>query len=99
MDKISEEFFTYLSRCIHGHRILMISPTVPRVLPPWCQGAHYQHLGLETLGFDASTRLVRNLLGGLPLGAGPGEEIVRQDRGEPLFMEEIVRASSIGGTL
>jgi predicted ATPase len=76
MDKISEEFFTYFSHCIHGHKILMISAYRPEVAPPWAQGAHYQRLGLETLSFDASTRLVRNILGGLLL-----DPVLEKDRG------------------
>jgi class 3 adenylate cyclase/tetratricopeptide (TPR) repeat protein len=91
MDKISEEFFTYFSHCIHGHKILMISAYRPEGAPPWAQGAHYQRLGLETLSFDASTRLVRNILGGLPLETTLEKKIVNKTEGNPLFVEEIIR--------
>jgi len=91
MDKISEEFFTYFSHCIHGHKILMISAYRPEGVPPWAQGAHYQRLGLETLSFDASTRLVRNILGGLPLDLAIEKEIGEKTGGNPFFVEEIVR--------
>jgi class 3 adenylate cyclase/tetratricopeptide (TPR) repeat protein len=91
MDKISEEFFTYFSHCIHGHKILMISAYRPEGAPPWAQGTHYQRLGLETLGFDASTRLVRNILGGLPLDPPLEKKIVEKAGGNPFFTEEIVR--------
>jgi class 3 adenylate cyclase/tetratricopeptide (TPR) repeat protein len=91
IDKISEEFFTYFSHCIHGHKILMISASRPEGAPPWAQGAHYQRLGLETLSFDASIRLVRNALGGLPLDPEIEKKIVEKTEGNPLFVEEIVR--------
>jgi class 3 adenylate cyclase/tetratricopeptide (TPR) repeat protein len=91
IDKISEEFFTYFSHCIHGHKILMISASRPEVALPWTQGAHYQRLGLETLGFDASTRLVRNILGGLLLDPALEKRIVEKTGGNPFFVEEIVR--------
>jgi class 3 adenylate cyclase/tetratricopeptide (TPR) repeat protein len=91
IDKISEELFTYFSRCIQGHGILMITAYRPEVSPPWAQGAHYQRLGLETLGSDASLRLVRNLLGGLPLEPALEQKIVEKTGGNPFFMEEIVR--------
>ena len=91
IDKISEELFTYFSRCIQGHGILMIAAYRPEVSPPWAQGAHYQRLGLETLGSDASLRLVRNLLGGLPLEPALEQKIVEKTGGNPFFMEEIVR--------
>jgi len=91
MDKISEEFFTYFSHCIHDHRILMISAYRPEGAPPWAQGTHYQRLGLETLSFDASIRLVRNILGGLPLAPEIEKKIVEKTGGNPFFVEEIVR--------
>jgi class 3 adenylate cyclase/tetratricopeptide (TPR) repeat protein len=91
MDKISEELFTYLSRCIQGHGILMVTAYRPEVSPPWAQGAHYQRLGLETLGSDVSLRLVRNLLGGLPLEPALEQKIMEKAGGNPFFMEEIVR--------
>jgi predicted ATPase len=91
MDKVSEEFFTYFSRCIHEHKILMVSACRPEGAPPWAQGAHYQRLGLETLSFDASIRLVRNILGGLPLDQPLEMKIVEKTEGNPFFTEEIVR--------
>jgi class 3 adenylate cyclase/tetratricopeptide (TPR) repeat protein len=91
IDKISEELFTYFSRCIQSHGILMITAYRPEVSPPWAQGAHYHRLGLETLGSDASLRLVRNLLGGLPLEVALEQKIVEKTGGNPFFMEEIVR--------
>jgi class 3 adenylate cyclase/tetratricopeptide (TPR) repeat protein len=90
IDKISEELFTYFSRCIQGHGILMITAYRLEVSPPWAQGAHYQRLGLETLGSDASLRLVRNLVGGLPLEPALEQKIVEKTGGNPFFMEEIV---------
>jgi len=91
MDKISEEFFTYFSHCIHDHKILMISAYRPEGAPPWAQGTHYQRLGLETLSFDVSIRLVRNILGGLPLDPALEKKIVEKTGGNPFFVEEIVR--------
>jgi class 3 adenylate cyclase/tetratricopeptide (TPR) repeat protein len=91
MDRISEEFFTYFSHCIHDHKILMISAYRPEGAPPWAQGTHYQRLGLETLSFDASVRLVRNILGGIPLDSVLEKKIVEKTGGNPFFVEEIVR--------
>ena len=50
IDKISEELFAFFSRCILGHPVLMLSAYRPEGSPPWAQGAHYQRLGLKTLG-------------------------------------------------
>ncbi len=91
MDKLSEEFFTYLSRCIHDHSFMMLSAYRPEAAPPWAQGAHYQKLGLETLGLNSSIRLVMNLLGGLKLAPALEGKIAEKAGGNPFFMEEIVR--------
>jgi class 3 adenylate cyclase/tetratricopeptide (TPR) repeat protein len=91
MDKISEEFFTYLSRCIHGHPVMMLSAYRPEAAPSWAQGAHYRKLGLETLGLTSSIRLVMNLLGGLKLAPALEGKIAEKAGGNPFFMEEIVR--------
>jgi class 3 adenylate cyclase/tetratricopeptide (TPR) repeat protein len=91
MDKLSEEFFTYLSRCLHGYPVMMLSAYRPEVTPPWAQGALYQKLGLETLGRNASIRLVINLLGGLKLAPALEGKIAEKAGGNPFFMEEIVR--------
>ncbi|MGD0663703.1 MAG: adenylate/guanylate cyclase domain-containing protein [Syntrophorhabdales bacterium] len=91
IDKISEEFFTYFSHCILDRRILMISAYRPERVPPWAQGTHYQRLGVETLSFDASVLLVRNILGGLSLDPALEEKIVEKAGGNPFFVEEIVR--------
>ncbi len=91
IDKISEDLFTFFSRCILDHPILMLSAYRPEGSPPWAHGAHYQRLGLETLGAKASTRLVRNMVGGLPLDSGLEQRIVAQTGGNPFFVEEIVR--------
>jgi len=69
----------------------MISVYRPEGAPPWAQGTHYQRLGLETLSFDASIRLVRNILGGLPLDPALEKKIVEKTGGNPFFVEEIVR--------
>jgi tetratricopeptide (TPR) repeat protein len=91
IDKISEEFFTFFSRCILDHRILMLSAYRPEGNPPWSHGAHYQRLGLQTLSSEHSIRLVQNILGGLALEKDLTQIIVLKTEGNPFFVEEIVR--------
>jgi class 3 adenylate cyclase/tetratricopeptide (TPR) repeat protein len=91
IDKISEELFAFLSRCILDHPILMLSAYRPEGSPPWTQGVHYQRLGLETLSSKSSIRLVRNMVGGLPLDSDLEKKIVAKTGGNPFFVEEIVR--------
>ncbi len=91
IDKISEDLFTFFSRCILEHPILMVAAYRPEGSPPWDHGAHYQRLSLETLSANASIRLVRNMVGGLPLDSDLEQKIVAQTGGNPFFVEEIVR--------
>jgi len=99
MDKISEEFFTYFSRCIHGHKVLMLAAYRQEGSPPWAQGASYQRLGLETLSSESSIRLVRNILGGFALDPGLEQRIAEKTEGNPFFVEEIVRELAERGDL
>jgi class 3 adenylate cyclase/tetratricopeptide (TPR) repeat protein len=99
MDKISEEFFTYLSHCILEHPILMLSAYRPECTPSWARGTHYQRLGLETLSSNSSLRLVRNMLGGLPLDTDLEQKIVDKTGGNPFFVEEIVKELQERGDL
>ena len=91
MDKITEEFFAYLSRCILGHKVLMIAAYRPGGSPMWSQGTHYQRLGLEPLSSKSSVKLVRNVLGGVALEPDLEQKIVEKTEGNPFFVEEILR--------
>ncbi|MGD8521781.1 MAG: adenylate/guanylate cyclase domain-containing protein [Desulfobacterales bacterium] len=91
MDKVSEEFFAYLSRSFLKKSILMIAAYRPECVPSWAQGAHYQRLGLETLSSNSSMQLVRNILHGMDLETGVEHKIIEKTGGNPFFIEEIVR--------
>ena len=91
IDKISQELFTYCSRSVLSHPILLLTSYRPEATPGWAQGAHYQRLGLETLNARSSIRLVRNLLGGVGLEAALEQKIAEKTGGNPFFVEEIVR--------
>ncbi len=92
MDRISEDLFSFFSRCLQGHRILMLSAYRPEGFPRWARGAQsYHRLVLETLSSGSSVQLVRNILGGLPLDQALEQRIVKKTGGNPFFVEEIVR--------
>ncbi len=91
IDKLSEDLFTYFSRCMFGHPVLMLAAYRPEGSPAWASGPHYERLGLETLGFDTSVRLVRNIVGGVPLDSDLERRIVDRTGGNPFFVEEVVR--------
>jgi len=91
IDKISEEFFVFFSRSIHGKRVLMLTAYRPEATPAWAKGPHYRYLGVETLSEKSSGHLVRNILGGLELDPDLEKVIVAKTGGNPFFVEEMVR--------
>ena len=92
MDRISEDLFSFFSRSLQGHRILMLSAYRPEGSPRWARGAQsYHRLVLETLSSGSSVQLVRNILGGLPLEQALEQRIAEKTGGNPFFVEEIVR--------
>jgi class 3 adenylate cyclase/tetratricopeptide (TPR) repeat protein len=91
MDKISEELFTYFSRSFVKSPILMIATYRPEGAAKWAQGAHYQRLGLETLSPKSSIRLMRNILGGVPLQPDLEKKLTERASGNPFFVEETIR--------
>jgi class 3 adenylate cyclase/tetratricopeptide (TPR) repeat protein len=91
IDKLSEDLFTYFSRSMFGHPVLMIAAYRPEGSPAWASGPHYERLGLETLGFDSSIKLVRNIVSGVPLDPELEKRIVDRTAGNPFFVEEVVR--------
>jgi class 3 adenylate cyclase/tetratricopeptide (TPR) repeat protein len=99
MDKISEEFFAYFSRCFASHPILILTAYRPETSPPWAQGSHCQRVVLETLNPSSSAHLVRNLLGGLELDPDLQQKIADKAGGNPFFLEEIVRELKDRGDL
>ena len=71
----------------------------PEYKDPWLGKSYFTHLRIDPLARESGASLLRGLLGG-------GEElealramILRQTEGNPLFMEECVRALAEGGTL
>jgi class 3 adenylate cyclase/tetratricopeptide (TPR) repeat protein/ribosomal protein L40E len=91
IDRISEDLFTFFARCMLDHPILMLSAYRPEGSPPWAKGARYQRISVETLDAKASIRLVRNMVGGLPIDSNLEQRIVARTGGNPFFAEEIVR--------
>ena len=92
IDRISEDLFTFFSRCMHGHPILLLSAYRPEGSPRWARGAQsYHRLVLETLSSGSSVQLVRNILRGLPLEQALEQRVVEKTGGNPFFVEEIIR--------
>ena len=100
IDKISEDLFTFFSRCILEHPILMVAAYRPEGSPPWDHGAHYQRLSLETLSSKSSVQLVRNIVAGVPLDSELEKTDRRQRQAETRSSSKRLSGSFLtGGTL
>jgi len=91
IDKISEEFFVFLSHSIKKKKILMLSAYRPEGAPQWAKGPYYRHLGVEPLSEKSSGHLVRNILSGVELNPNLEKLIMAKTGGNPFFVEEMVR--------
>ena len=87
IDKISEEFFTFFSRCIHDHPIMMLAAYRPEGSRPWAKGVHYQQLGLENLSSRSSVHLVHNILGGLTWKRPLSKKLSKRQKGTPSLLK------------
>jgi len=91
IDKISEEFFVFLSHSIKNKKVLMLSAYRPEGTPGWAKGPYYRHLGVEPLSEKSSGHLVRNILSGVELDPNLEKLIMAKTGGNPFFVEEMVR--------
>ncbi|MFC1834926.1 adenylate/guanylate cyclase domain-containing protein [Thermodesulfobacteriota bacterium] len=92
MDKLSHEFFSYFSRCLLDHRIVLLAAYRPEGKCLGDHGSNYQKMILDTLNSEFSTEHLRNILFGLTLDPANEQAIVMRTGGNPFFVEETVRA-------
>jgi class 3 adenylate cyclase/tetratricopeptide (TPR) repeat protein len=99
MDSGSESLIEVLVGALQGTKLLLIVNYRPGHAAPWMHGGHYDQISLSPLRTQAADLLTARLLGGdesvmplLPL-------IADRARGNPLFIEELVRKFEESGHL
>src|SRR5262249_25441038 len=80
-----------------GSRALLIATARPEYRPPWTE--RIPHLSLPPLGGRHASALLDDWLGGDPTLAQLRARIEARGRGNPLYIEEMVRALVERGTL
>src|SRR5262249_41918938 len=91
IDAGSAPFVETLVDAVAGPRTLLLVPFRPEYHAGWMQKSHYFQLPLLPLGPEASSELLRELLGSDPSLAGLTERIAERTAGNPFFAEEMVQ--------
>ncbi len=99
IDDGSAPFVETLVDAVPGTRALLVLNFRPEYHAGWMQKSHYLQLPLLPLGAEASSELLRELLGSDPSVAELVERIRERTAGNPFFAEEIVQALAEAGSL
>jgi class 3 adenylate cyclase/tetratricopeptide (TPR) repeat protein len=99
IDAGSAPFVETLVDAVAGTRTLLLVTFRPEYQAGWMQNSHYLQLPLLPLGPEASSELLRELLGADPSVAEVVERVRERTAGNPFFAEEIVQALAEAGSL
>ena len=92
IDPSSEEFLDSMIDAIVGTKTLIVLNFRPGLTAPWMQRSHYRQIGLAPLASEEAAELLRDMLGDDPSVALLSRNIAERARGNPFFMEELVRS-------
>lgn len=99
VDAGSEAMLAELVGSIAGSRTLAVVNFRPEYSPPWAGSPAYREVSLAPLAREDTQELLRDLAGEDPSLDGLDEPIHERTRGNPFFIEEIVRELSEAGHL
>jgi predicted ATPase len=99
IDRTSEEFLDYLTGWIASARILLILLYRPEYTHHWGSKSYYNRIGLDQLGTQSSTELVKAMLEAGEIVPDVRDVILNRTAGNPLFMEEFTHTLIENGTI
>ncbi len=99
MDSGSESLIEVLAEAMIGTRLLLLVNFRPGYAAPWMRGDHYDQVSLAPLRKNAADELASHLLGDDRSVAPLLPLIADRARGNPFFIEELVRKFADGGHL
>lgn len=99
MDSGSESLIEVLVEALAGTRILLLVNFRPGYAAPWMRGDHYDQISLPPLRQTAADALAAHLLGDDESVAPLLPLIADRARGNPFFIEELVRKFDESGHL
>ena len=97
-DTESVEFLTLLSDSIATLPVLMLVNSRPEFVHPWAGKSYYRQLRMDPLEADTAEQLLSALMTDAEELRSFKELIIEKSEGNPLFIEEIVRALFENGT-
>ena len=99
MDKTSEEFLGYLIGWLANTAILLILLYRPEYTHPWGSKSYYTKVGLDQLGTESSSELVKAILEEGEAAPELTQLILNRAAGNPLFMEEFTHTLLENGSI
>ena len=99
MDKTSEEFLDYLIGWLPNSPILLILLYRPEYTHPWGSKSYYTKVGLDQLGVESSTDLIKAVLEEGEVAPELRQLILDRAAGNPLFMEEFTHTLLENGSI
>ena len=99
LDKTSEEFIDYVIEWLANARILLILLYRPEYTHQWGSKSYYSRIGLNQLGTQSSTELVKAILEEGEVAPELGQLILNRAAGNPLFLEEFTHTLVENGSI
>jgi tetratricopeptide (TPR) repeat protein len=92
IDPTSEAFFDSLTEHLGTTPLLLLMTYRPGYRPSWLARSWANQIALHPLGAPDSQRIVRGVMGAVPLAADLETEILATAEGNPFFLEELARS-------
>ncbi|MCJ7687373.1 MAG: AAA family ATPase, partial [Desulfobacteraceae bacterium] len=99
MDKTSEEFLGYLTGWLANTSIMLLLLYRPEYNHPWGSKSYYTKIGLDQLGTESSSELVKAILEEGEAAPELTLLILNRAAGNPLFMEEFTHTLLENGSI
>ncbi len=99
MDKTSEEFLGYLTGWLANTPIMLLLLYRPEYTHPWGSKSYYTKIGLDQLGTESSSELVKAILEEGEAAPELTQLILNRAAGNPLFMEEFTHTLLENGSI
>ncbi|MBW1775090.1 MAG: AAA family ATPase, partial [Deltaproteobacteria bacterium] len=99
MDKTSEEFLDYLTGWLAYTPIMLLLLYRPEYTHRWGSKSYYTRVGLDQLGTDSSSELVKAILEEGEVAPELRQLILNRAAGNPLFMEEFTHTLLENGAI
>ena len=99
IDKTSEEFLNYMIGWLPNTSIMLLLLYRPEYTHPWGSKSYYTKVGLDQLGTDSSSELVKAILEEGEAAPELTQLILNRAAGNPLFMEEFTHTLLENGSI